>query len=377
MLTLCLSLIPIAASLSWIITKLAIRLGHAAGALDTAPIPGQIKMQRRAIPNTGGIGIFWGFALPLFAALLILLASGFDPAKLSFLPHGALDQLGEFRARIPLAGGLLICVSLIHALGLVDDRKPLGPLLKLIIMLALAFGASYLTNSRILTMLDVHVGGPWLSYLITVLWIVTLTNAMNFLDNMDGLSGGVGAITSASFAVVAAMHGHWFIAACFALLCGSLSGFLLHNFPPAKVFMGDGGSLVIGFLIAILSIRITYIDDASVGWYALLTPFAILAVPLYDFTSVTIVRLSKGKSPFVGDLNHFSHRIVRRGLSKRSAVLVIYGFAACTGLAGILMSHLREWQAILLAAQIMVMLIVVAIFEYAAATDPSSEGGTL
>jgi UDP-GlcNAc:undecaprenyl-phosphate GlcNAc-1-phosphate transferase len=274
-------------------------------------------------------------------------------------------------------GVLIICVSLIHTLGLVDDRKPLGPMLKLFIMIALAFSASHFTNTRILTLLDAHVGGPWLSTAITVLWIVTLTNAMNFLDNMDGLSGGVGAIAAASFAVVAAMHGHWFIASCFALLFGSLIGFLFHNFPPARVFMGDGGSLVIGFLLAFLAIRITYIDETSTRWHALLTPFAILAVPLYDFVSVTLVRLSKGRSPFVGDLNHFSHRIVRRGLSKRSAVLVIYGFTACTGAAGILMSSLREWQALLLAGQIMLMLVVVAIFEYAAATDASSEGGTL
>ncbi|MFZ4574328.1 MAG: MraY family glycosyltransferase, partial [Phycisphaerales bacterium] len=305
-----------------------------------------------------------------------------DPHDFSLIPVDAIENLDELRARIPSACWLLGCTAFLHLLGLVDDRRPLGPFVKLALMLATAAAFTLGTESRMLTFLDPIAGGRWLSVAITCLWIVIVTNAMNFMDNMDGLAGGVAAICAGCFMATAALHHHWFIASTFGLLAGSLLGFLRFNFPPARLFMGDGGSLVIGFLLAVLAVRISYIQPASGGggstpWHAVLTPLVILAVPIYDFVSVTLVRLSRGKSPFVGDLNHFSHRLVRRGLTKPAAVVVIYGFTTATGLAGVLLSHLSAWQAWLAGAQVLVMLLVVAVFEYSAATAPAEEAGKL
>jgi UDP-GlcNAc:undecaprenyl-phosphate GlcNAc-1-phosphate transferase len=256
-------------------------------------------------------------------------------------------------------------------------------------MLAAAAVSVIFTDSRLLTLLDPLVGGSWLSVLVTVLWIVAVTNAFNFLDNMDGLAGGVAAVCTAAFLVTAlvASPPQWFIAAMLALLLGSLGGFLIFNFPwrartkapdgqtrgGASVFMGDGGSLVIGFLIAVLSVRLTYVSHAPADhaatapdtWHVLLTPLVILAVPLYDFCSVTAIRLSQGKSPFVGDLQHFSHRLVQHGLTSRAAVLVIYGCAAATAIGGIALPRLEAWQGLLVGVQTLLILAVLAGYEWA------------
>jgi UDP-GlcNAc:undecaprenyl-phosphate GlcNAc-1-phosphate transferase len=256
----------------------------------------------------------------------------------------------------------------------------------------------------LLTALDPHADGPWLSIIITATWFVVVTNAFNVLDNMDGLSAGVGAICAGFFLVttVVAPQPQWFVGACLALLLGALLAFLVFNFPfrspcqsvaagtndaaqgvllrqnGASIFQGDGGSLVVGFLLAFLAVRITYLPlDATAHsshapsllnasqWAALLTPLVILAIPLYDFTSVTIIRLSQGKSPFVGDLQHFSHRLVRHGLSRRAAVIVIYGCTCVTAIGGVALASLRPWQAALVFAQTGLVLMVLALYEWA------------
>ena len=133
--------------------------------------------------------------------------------------------------------------------------------------------------------------------------------------------------------------------------------------------MGDGGSLVIGFILAITTVRTTYIPEDATGpmsgnWYALLMPIAVLAVPLYDFVSVTLIRISQGKSPFVGDLQHFSHRLRDRGLGNRGTILVIYALTACSGIAGILLTRANTWEAALLGLQVLLVLGAIALFEY-------------
>lgn len=340
--------------------------GRRAKTLDTAPVPGQIKAPARAIPNVGGVGIFLGFALPVACGLA---AVWLFPGSLAGWSAALGEHLPGIQSQTSNALVLLGCLLLLHVLGLIDDRRPLGPFLKLVIMVVPAAAVVTLGETRLLTFFDAHVGGPWLSILITVIWFVVVTNAMNFIDNMDGLSGGVGAIAGALFLAAAVLHGQWFVAACLALLVGSLLGFLIFNFPPATIFMGDGGSLVLGFLLAYLTTRTTFLSNepgATAGaWYGVLMPLIVLAVPLYDFTSVTAIRLSQGRSPFVGDLNHVSHRMVRRGLSKRAAILVIYGFTAITGISGLLLGSLAPWQAVVVGAQVLVMLIVVALFEFA------------
>lgn len=363
-------LIPCAFAVAFPMTAVMRAIGHRIRALDGAGVAGQVKFASRRVPNTGGVAVFLGIAIPLL--LGIVFTWGFIDNKTAhdYFPsladywQGIRTQTGD--ALIMLGGMLLL-----HLIGLVDDRKPLPAMPKLFAMLAIAAAVCVGTQSRLLTVLDTSVGGPWLSYVITVLWIVIITNAFNFLDNMDGLSGGVAAIASAFFLMAAIVNEQWFIAACLAILTGSLLGFLVFNFPwrkPATIFMGDGGSLVVGFLLAFLTVRTTYISPQGVGigsgWYGVFMPLVVLAIPLYDFTSVTIIRLSQGKSPFVGDLQHFSHRLVKRGLSRRAAVLVIHGFTAVTAIGGISLASLKPWQAALVGVQTLLILGVLAIWEW-------------
>lgn len=349
--------------MTWAVT----RVSHRLGAMDSTPIPGQIKETSRHIPNTGGIAIAMGILIPMSIGLSVLsfinpdaLPSVFDPLR---------EHLPGIRQQLPMGWTLIGCIVGLHVLGVIDDRKPMGALPKLILMLIPGVIFALLFDTRLITMLDGYVGGTWLSIIITVLWFGLIINAMNFIDNMDGLSAGIAVISGALFLVAAILNGQWFISAMLALLVGSCLGFLVFNFPPAKVFMGDGGSLIIGLLFAFLTVRTTYIPhdaniESSGAWYAVLMPVIVLAIPLYDFASVTLIRLSQGKSPFVGDLQHFSHRIRDRGLSSRSSVLVIYALTLATGISGLFIARAEPWEAVALGFQVFALLCAIAFFEF-------------
>ncbi|MGV6813495.1 MAG: MraY family glycosyltransferase [Phycisphaerales bacterium] len=369
MIPLILLLIPAAMIISLPATWIILVLSHRFNALDTQAIEGQTKADHRRIPNTGGIAVMLGIVLPMLAIIGVVSFVQPDSLPNSFDPIVA--HLPGLRSMRPLAVTLLGCLLGLHVLGLIDDRRPLGPMFKLVVMLLPGAILAIFYDTRLMTLLDGFVGGSWLSILITILWFGVIINAMNFIDNMDGLSGGIAIIASTMLLVASLLNGQWFIGAMLALLIGSTLGFLVFNFPPAKIFMGDGGSLILGLLLAFLTVRITYLtiegDSAlhpSSAWYAVLMPLMVLAIPLYDFVSVTTIRLSQGKSPFVGDLQHFSHRINRRGLSGRSTILVIYALTIATGAAGVLIAWALWWQAILLGIQVFALLGAIALFEY-------------
>ncbi|MFN0012712.1 MAG: MraY family glycosyltransferase [Phycisphaerales bacterium] len=372
---LCLLLIPLAFLLAVPLTLLARAVGHRLNALDGAGVAGQVKAAARPVPNTGGMAIVLAFSLPIVLGLVAVITPLVD--SLTSLVPALTDHLPGIRSETVNAVVLLTFLGALHVVGLVDDRRPLGPLFKLAVMLGCALGVVLLTGSRMLTMLDSHVGGPWLSVLLTVLWIVVVTNAFNFLDNMDGLSAGVAMIAAGCFLAAALIHGQWFVGACLALLVGTLGGFLVFNFPwraggggGASIFMGDGGSLVVGFLLAFLTVRTTYYapgtggaGGAGTSWYAVFMPVIVLAIPLYDLVSVCAIRLRQGRSPFVGDMQHFSHRLVARGLSRRDAVLIIYGATGVTAIGGIALGSLADWQAMLVGVQMLLVLLVIALYE--------------
>ncbi|MBC7833817.1 MAG: undecaprenyl/decaprenyl-phosphate alpha-N-acetylglucosaminyl 1-phosphate transferase [Phycisphaerales bacterium] len=388
MVLLCIALIPVALILSLPLTALVRRLSLAAGAFDGPGVAGQVKMSARRVPNTGGIAIFLAFAAPVLIGLAQLAPIGRSPdtewrEEPSLVPADLHEHVAGIADRAPEALILLGCLAVLHILGLIDDRRPLGPWFKLTVMLGVSAAAVHFTNTRLLTMLDAQVGGPWLSILLTILWLGVVTNAMNFLDNMDGLAAGVASIAASFFLAAALINQQWFIAAMLAMLVGSLLGFLWFNFPigrqrhavtgGATIFMGDGGSLVVGFLLAFLTARTTFHSPRlGGGWYAVLMPLVVLAIPLYDFIVVSAIRIAHGKSPFVGDLNHLSHRLVRRGLTRRQAVLVIWGLTAVTAIGGISLGQLRDWQAVLVGVQTVLVLLVLAIVEYAGSRPSAS-----
>ncbi len=387
MLVLVLWLIPLACVASMVLTWLVRGVSRRAGAFDSTGVPGQVKL-RRPVPNTGGIAIAATLIIPLGLGLVGArwLAPYADKIPTAqppqWLPAELLTHLPGVWSEARAAGVLIACLLWLHMLGLIDDRRPLGPVVKLFAMTLPALAAAWIADTRLLTLLDAHAGGSWASIALTVLWTLAVTNAMNFMDNMDGLSGGVGVACAACLLAGALGHGQWFVGAALALFVGALGGFLVFNFPwrrgeggRASIFMGDGGSLVLGFLLAFLSVRMTYVSphaESGPAWHAVLTPLVVLAVPLYDLLSVCVIRMRAGRSPMVGDQNHLSHRLVRLGLSKRAAVVVIVLFSMATALAGVILPVLDAPYALLLGLQVAMLLTVLAIFEWSHARGGGS-----
>ncbi len=370
MVGLILSLIAVSFVLALAGSAVLVRTGHKLGHLDSQGVAGQVKADPRAVPNTGGIAITLAIVAPI-AALLVALQ--LLPIESAAIPEALRAHLAGLAERGAEAWALLAAVLVLHALGLVDDRKPLGPRIKLGVMTMVALGLTLLSpETRLLMLLDAHVGGSWLSIAITVLWFLAVINAMNFLDNMDALAAGVAAVAGACFLVTTLTGGQWFVSAVLALLIGAVLGFGALNRPPAKLFMGDGGSLVLGLLLAFLTVRTTYVDPVlgTGGLHAALMPLVVLAVPLYDLVSVVAVRLSQGKSPMVGDLQHLSHRLVKRGLSRPGAVGLIIGLTGATGIAGMLLAQADARGAWLIGVQTGLLLVLLAAFERG-----SSSGG--
>jgi UDP-GlcNAc:undecaprenyl-phosphate GlcNAc-1-phosphate transferase len=186
---------------------------------------------------------------------------------------------------------------------------------------------------------------------------------------MDGLAAGIGAVAALCFMVATILNGQWFIASALALLAGSLGGFLVWNIPPARIFMGDGGSLFVGYILACMAARTTFVDAAhpdyalGTAWYGVFMPLLVLAIPLYDGVYVTVWRLRRGKSPFVGGHEHISHRLVQLGLSRRRAVVVLWLLTAVTAMSGIGLGLMKPWQAALVGAQLLGIFLVMLILE--------------
>ena len=341
-------------AVSWCATLAMKRIAPRLGFVDK---PGHRKIHRAPIPLGGGVAIFLGFALPILVVVIACNVAPFaDGDPLQPYAGGVVRQTGQALA-------LMAAMAALHVMGLFDDRKALGPYSKLVIQLAVA--AAVVVPFKSLRILTAFGAVP--SVVLTVLWITAITNAFNFLDNMDGLSAGVAAVCTTAFLAAALSIQQWFVAGSLALLLGALIGFLCFNFPPASIFMGDAGSLVVGFLLGVLTVRTTYLprgEAFGAGWYAVFMPVIVLAVPLYDLVVVSLIRLSRGKSPFVGDTNHFSHRLVARGMSKRTAVLCIYLVTAATGVAAIILPHAgSSFVALLIFAQTVLILGVVALLE--------------
>lgn len=363
---------------AWPMTWYLIKLGRRSDLLDSSGSGGHQK-SLRSIPNIGGHALFWGAVGPLVLGVLAMLAnvSGL-PSESATVAGVLFIDVSQVRISesIPVWIAIIVSTFVLHLVGLVDDRRALGARLKLLVQILLAAMLVVFMDVRLLHVLDDFVPGGWfLSCALSIGWLVVITNAFNFLDNMDGLSAGVAAIVASILMIATILNGQWFIAISLGFLIGALIGFLRFNFPPAKIFMGDGGSLVIGWLLAIATIRTTFVDTADpnyalgTAWYGALMPLFVMAVPLYDFTSVVVIRCLQGRSPLVGDQQHFSHRLVKQGLSSRRAVLVIWGITLAIGLNGIILGSVTPWMAICLAIATLALLGVIALLETGVASQ--------
>jgi UDP-GlcNAc:undecaprenyl-phosphate/decaprenyl-phosphate GlcNAc-1-phosphate transferase len=319
----------------------------------------------------GGLAIILGVLIPLGAAHLaavVLTTGGYAP---TWIPERIAVHIDGVAYRAGEMWGVLAAGFILAVMGFIDDLKQLPWLPRLFVQLCIAVGLTFGGVQA-----TVFVPIPWFGIALTVLWILVLVNAFNFLDNMDGLCAGIALIAAVMFAVImlfATSEPRWLVGGTLLVLAGSLAGFLCHNWPPATIFMGDAGSYFIGLLLACSTVLGTFYEEgaavasfASVGRHVMLAPLCILAVPLYDFCSVVLIRLSQRRSPFHPDKNHFSHRLVELGLNSRYAVMTVHLATLTTGLGGLLLYHVRDWAAAgLVVGLVACVLAIIAILETA------------
>jgi len=270
---------------------------------------------RKAIGDAGEGPVILSPASPDTGHLALL-----DPESAFLLKYG----LG--RRAIELAGIFLGAFGILFV-GWLDDKHELRPRAKFVgqFLVAALVAAS---GARI----TLFVPSVIFSYAVTILWILTLLNAFNFMDNMNGLCAGLGAIGALNFAIIAAADNQYLVGLIAFLTFGALFGFLPYNFPRARAFLGDAGSHLVGYLLAVLAILPHFYTLHHPRPWAVLIPLLVLAVPLGDMVWVVLLRWRLGQPFYQGDNNHLSHRLVRRGLTRAQAVLVIWAAAEAVAL---------------------------------------------
>ena len=353
----------IAFGLSAGLSALARRWAPRVGLVDQ---PGGHKGHRTPTPLGGGVAI-WLTTVSVVGLGILLIGFGHDllPAALARHAGGLWEKLGELELILGLATAIMV-------MGLLDDRFTLGWRPRLAVQVALAAALAAWGVRVTLFWPFTH---PLLGGTVTVFWIVGLTTAFNFLDNMDGLAASVGLIASVLFAGAQLAVESLFVPVVLIVLIGALAGFLVHNRPPARLFMGDAGSNFLGFLLGALTVAGTF-TRARYSPYSLLAPLLVMAVPLYDSISVIVIRLREGRSPFQGDHSHFSHRLVERGLTRPQAVWTIDLVTLAGGLGALLLHRLDAVGACVVVAQTVCLLGVVAILEVSATRPERGNGET-
>ncbi len=281
--------------------------------------PGHRKIHRSPVVLAGGFAVLTGILLPLVGGAMLLKLGAVNLSSAGAIVHG-ID-----RRALELAVLALGAVA-ITLLGWLDDKHELKPLPKFLGQLLIAIAVAAACKR-----ITLFVAGEGFSYAITILWLLTVINAFNFMDNMNGLCAGVGAIGAFLFALLAASQGEYLVALTGFLMCGALAGFLPWNFPHARAFLGDAGSHLVGYLLAVMAILPHFYTKQHPRPLAVLAPLLVLAVPLIDLAQVSLYRTLHKKPFWTGDTNHLSHRLVRAGMSPTRAVLLLWLLAALLG----------------------------------------------
>ncbi|MBN2450446.1 MAG: undecaprenyl/decaprenyl-phosphate alpha-N-acetylglucosaminyl 1-phosphate transferase, partial [Lentisphaeria bacterium] len=340
------------AVLSGVLTAICRRLAPRLGLLDV-PLHEAHKRHGRATPVMGGAAMAAAWLLAVAGGLLF-----FGSVRPVLHPSIAVHAAGVF-SRLPELGVIALGAVALTAMGMVDDRRSLRAGAKFTVQLLVAA----LTASAGVR-ITAFVAFPGASWVLTVLWIAGIVNAMNFLDNMDGLAAGVAAIAAYFFLFTAAMRGQHFVAVLAAVTCGSACGFLWHNRPPAAIFMGDAGSHLLGYLLAVLGALTTFYDPAETPTpAAILMPLLILGLPIFDAIAVVILRLREGRPVYVGDHTHISHRFAWLGLSRPKAVLLACLLAFAIGCGAMLLLWLPPAGAVVVVLQCGTILAIVSVMQ--------------
>ncbi len=274
--------------------------------------PGHRKIHHQPIPLAGGLVVATGLVLPFLIGVMLVWIGGLDADVTALSRYGLEHRAGQLTTLFLGALGML-------GLGLVDDRKALSPGIKFAIQTAVALLVAG-GGTRITLFID----SPLVSYVLTVFWILTLVNAFNFTDNMNGLCTGLAAISALVFGIHSALPEHYLVASFGFLIAGALFGFLPFNYPRAQAFLGDSGSHLVGYLIAVLAILPHFYHDAATPRIAVIAPLLVLGMVLVDLVWVVSYRLRQGLPVYVGDTNHLSHQLVRRGRPTWQAVMILW-----------------------------------------------------
>ena len=309
-------------------TPLVKTLAYKIGAIDVPK--DNRRMHKEPIPRLGGLAIFLAF---LFAALIF----------------SDIDRQMQ---------GILLGAVMIVILGVLDDIMTLRALPKFLVQIAAAAVAVYhgctiqfISNPNVFSNIS-YINLGWLSVPVTIIWIVAITNAVNFIDGLDGLAVGVSAISTGSLLVVALMVGEGNIAIILMALLGSCLGFIPYNKNPAKIFMGDTGATFLGYILATLSIQGLFKLYAIISFAV---PFLILGIPIFDICFAFLRRIAKGQNPMVADRGHVHHRLIDMGFNQKQAVAIAYMLTAILGLAAVLLTTSGELKALILIGAVIIV----------------------
>ena len=320
--------LAVSAVVSFIATPMVKSLAYKVGAIDVPK--DNRRMHKVPIPRLGGLAIFIAFLL-------------------TTLIFADIDRQLQ---------GILLGSVMIVVLGVLDDIMALKALPKLIVQIAAAGIAVYhgcviqfFSNPNVFSDVS-YVNLGWLSIPISIIWIVAITNAVNFIDGLDGLAVGVSAISTASLIVIALLVSETNIAMVLIALLGACLGFIPYNMNPAKIFMGDTGATFLGYILATLSITGLFKLYAIISFAV---PFLILGVPIFDICFAFLRRIAKGQNPMVADRGHVHHRLIDMGFSQKQSVAIAYMLAAILGLAAVLLTSSGELRALVLIGAVFVV----------------------
>ncbi len=315
-----------------LLVPLVRRFAYAVGKVDK---PSTRKIHTTAVPRMGGIAICLGFYISLLGIEYL------HPGYFSMLPS-------EWR-------GILVGGFMIFLVGLLDDLYDLKPKVKLAgqilaasVAFALGVKIAFISNP----MGGIFLFPMWLSFILTVGWLVAITNTINLIDGLDGLAGGVSTIAGITLFMMALERGMGLSALVAIALVGGTLGFLRYNFNPAQIFMGDCGSLFLGFMLGALSITGAMKVAATV---AVFLPILILGVPIFDTAFAIVRRLIARKPIFQADKGHLHHRLLNTGMSQRRAVLLIYGFSALLGGIALQLVHFSHARVLIVVSLLMIV----------------------
>ena len=318
----------VAAVISYLSTPYVKKLAFRIGAVDVPK--DNRRMHKKPIPRLGGLAIVIAFLLCTF--LFVKLEKQMQ--------------------------GILLGAIIILVVGVLDDCLALPALPKFFAQIAagtivVLHGCSirYVTNPFSVVPFDLG----WLAGPVTVFWIVLMTNAVNFIDGLDGLAVGVSGISTATMLVIALLLGEESVAVVLAALLGACLGFIPFNFNPAQIFMGDTGSTFLGFVLASISVQGLFKMYAVISF---MVPFLILGVPFFDITFAVIRRLAKHQNPMTADRGHIHHRLIDMGLSQKQSVAIVYMLTGVLGLAAVLLANNTGTKAFILFAAVFVVAVL-------------------